>query len=164
MRREVVYFEQPGPENTEAALELARQRAEALGITKVVVATTTGDTALRAAQAVPGRQLIAVVRPPREGRAERLAPEAAARLRELGCSLLTPAEEHPEVRALRAFGVGAKVACEVAVRAAQAGLIAPEEVAIAIAGSQRGADTVLVLHPATEPRRVRVREVVCKPL
>lgn len=164
MQRQVAYFDRPGSDNTRAALDLALQRADALGIRKVLVATSTGATALRAAEALQGKQIIVVARPPREGKeGERLDPKAATRLRELGCSVLTPEQEHPDVRNVRAFGVGCKVACEVAVRAAEAGLISPDEETVAIAGSHRGADTVLVLQGATEVRQVRVRELVCKP-
>lgn len=162
--RQVVYFEQTGPQNTEATLSLARERAETLGISKVLVATSTGETALKAAQVFAGKQVIVVVRPYRQDHQdERLDPAAASRLRALGCTLLTPEQEHPDVRALRAFGTGAKVACEIAVRAAEAGLVSPEEEVVAIAGSHSGADTVLVLQPATEVRRICVRELVCKP-
>ncbi len=164
MVHQVVYYEQGGPDNTDDTLKLARGRADALGIRKIVVATSTGDTALKAARALAGKQVIAVARPAREGReAERLDPKAARQLKEMGCVLLTPEQEHPEVRNLRAFGTGSKVACEVAVRAAEAGAIGPDEEVIAIAGSNRGADTALVLQGATEVRRVRVREIVCKP-
>lgn len=161
---QVVYFDQPGPQNTEAALKLALERAAALGIRKVLVATSTGDTAVKAARAFGGKEIIAVARPAREGHEdERLDPALARQLKELGATLLTPAQEHPDVRPLRAFGTGSKVACEVAVRAAEAGLLIPDEEVITVAGSHRGADTVLLLQGATEVRRIRVREIVCKP-
>jgi len=49
----VVYFAEPGPQNTEAVLAAARRRAEDLGLRRVVVATDTGRTA-RAARAAFG--------------------------------------------------------------------------------------------------------------
>ncbi len=46
----VVYFESMGVENTDKTLTLAKARAEKLGIKKIVVATTKGDTAVKAAK------------------------------------------------------------------------------------------------------------------
>ena len=43
-----MYFEKPGKENTERALELAAARARQLGVTEAVLATSKGDTAYRA--------------------------------------------------------------------------------------------------------------------
>ncbi len=37
------YFDSPGAENTEETLKLAKERMEELGITSVVVASTTGN-------------------------------------------------------------------------------------------------------------------------
>jgi hypothetical protein len=39
-----VYFENPGPQNTEETLQLAKERAEELGIKNIVIASTTGGT------------------------------------------------------------------------------------------------------------------------
>ena len=45
-----VYFEKPGPENTEETLKLAKTRAEELGIKNIVVASTTGETGIKASE------------------------------------------------------------------------------------------------------------------
>jgi len=42
----VSYFERPGRHNTEATLDIARRRADELGIRTVVVASDTGQTGL----------------------------------------------------------------------------------------------------------------------
>ena len=44
-----MYFEEPGKINTEETLKLAFERGMALGINEVVVASTSGETALKAA-------------------------------------------------------------------------------------------------------------------
>jgi len=54
MNLNVCYFEKPGPVNTDETLQCARRRAEELGIGHVLVATTRGDTALRAADLFQG--------------------------------------------------------------------------------------------------------------
>ena len=54
IKREVLLFEKPGKENTQATLEAACRRAKELGIRHLVVATSTGETALRAAQVFAG--------------------------------------------------------------------------------------------------------------
>jgi hypothetical protein len=36
--KEIIYFDEPGPSNTDDILKLARKRVEALGIQKVVIA------------------------------------------------------------------------------------------------------------------------------
>jgi len=55
-----VYFSKTGPVNTARTLELACARAGALGIRKVLVATTTGATAARATRVLQGLEVIAV--------------------------------------------------------------------------------------------------------
>ncbi|MBS7643869.1 hypothetical protein KEJ26_04780 [Candidatus Bathyarchaeota archaeon] len=50
--------------------------------------------------------------------------------------------------ALRIFGEGTKVCIEIAIMAADAGLIPIDRKIIAIAGTNRGADTALVIKPA----------------
>jgi len=45
MQRTIVYFEHAGKHNTETTLRLAKERAEALGLTKVVLASSNGFTA-----------------------------------------------------------------------------------------------------------------------
>ncbi len=48
MDGKVVYFEKTGPENTEAVLRNAKQRAGELGIKTILVASTTGSVAVKA--------------------------------------------------------------------------------------------------------------------
>jgi hypothetical protein len=55
-----VYFDNPGPDNMEEVLRIARARAEELGINTIVVATTVGDTAARAVEVFQGMKVVAV--------------------------------------------------------------------------------------------------------
>ena len=66
---------------------------------------------------------------------------------------------------LRILGEGVKVACEIALMAADAGLVRTAEPAIAIAGTGRGADTAVVLRPTNAQTffDMRIMEILCKP-
>src|SRR3989304_3713673 len=67
---------------------------------------------------------------------------------------------------LRIICAGFKVVVECGVMAADAGLIRTDEDVIAIAGSGRGADTAVTMRAANarSPFRVRIKEILCKPL
>lgn len=72
--------------------------------------------------------------------------------------------------ALRVFGQGTKVACEVAAMAADNGQVRTDEEIISIAGTnlgagQGGADTAIVLQPASVHLffHTQVKEILCKP-
>ena len=58
--RKTVYFEKPGPQNTEETLKLAKQLAQALGIKNIVVASTTGETGAKASKILKGYNVIVV--------------------------------------------------------------------------------------------------------
>ena len=66
---------------------------------------------------------------------------------------------------LRVFGQGAKVACEVTIMAADAGLVRTDEDVIAMGGTSQGADTALVVRPVNSMNffELRVKEILCKP-
>ena len=67
---------------------------------------------------------------------------------------------------LRIFGEGAKVCCEIAIMAADAGLVRTDEDVICVGGSHREADTAMVLRPVNTHRffDMKVKEILCKPL
>ncbi|NTV77059.1 MAG: hypothetical protein HGA68_03545, partial [Methanothrix sp.] len=48
MEGKIVYFEEGGAQNTQATLDLVRERLGCKDIKKIVLASTTGDTARRA--------------------------------------------------------------------------------------------------------------------
>ena len=66
---------------------------------------------------------------------------------------------------LRVFGQGMKVACEIPMMAADSGLVHTDEDIISIAGTDGGADTVIVLTPVNSQYffDLRVKEILCKP-
>jgi uncharacterized protein len=50
MERRIVYFEDRKPENTETTFQLVRERLNNFGIKKLVIASASGATALKAAE------------------------------------------------------------------------------------------------------------------
>jgi hypothetical protein len=66
---------------------------------------------------------------------------------------------------LRIFGQGMKVAFEIAMMAADAGLVRTDTPVICITGTNAGADTALVLMPAHAQKffDIGVLEIICMP-
>jgi hypothetical protein len=66
---------------------------------------------------------------------------------------------------LRLFGEGTKVCVEIAIMAADAGLIPVDREVIAIGGTGRGTDAALVMKPATASRffNLEITEIIAKP-
>lgn len=60
MEGKISYFDKIGPDNTEATLKIARQRADELGIKTILIASTRGETAVRAADVFKGCKVVAV--------------------------------------------------------------------------------------------------------
>ena len=60
METKTIYFENEGEANTDAALAAARQRAKELGIKTIVVASTRGNTAVKAVDVFQGLKVVIV--------------------------------------------------------------------------------------------------------
>ncbi len=185
MEIKTVYFEKPGKENTETALAIARKRAEELGIKTIVVASTVGDTAVRAMDVFKGFKIIVVthVTGMRQPDDQEFDDKNKKIVEAKGGIVLTTTHALGglskamrnkyntfvlgEVIAgvLRIFGQGIKVVCEMAAMAADSGLVRTDEDIIAVAGSGRGADTAVVMTPAHTHDffDLKIREILCKP-
>jgi len=180
------YFSQTGPKNTERLMEAVERRASELSITDILVATCSGETAFKALELLdPRRRIIAVTHVTGfvEPDHQEMPDETRARLEGLGVKVLTcqhafggvgrgvrnklKTYQVDEIMAytLRTFGQGTKVAIELALMAADAGLIRTDKDVISIGGTESGADTALVLKPANSSRifDMKVREIICKP-
>jgi len=183
--RKTVYFQAPGPRNTESVLRLAKEYAQTQGIKDIVVASTTGETGARASGVFRGFNVVVVTH--HSGFVEPGTPELREENRRKilknGAKVLTATHALSSVEravrkkfttilpleliahALRLFGEGTKVCVEITVMAADAGLIPVDKDIVAIAGTDRGADTALVIKPAnaSEFFNLEVREVIAKP-
>ena len=182
---QTVYFSEPGSVNTDKTLEIAKKRAEQLGIETIVVASTSGETGVKAAAVFSNCRVVVVTHatgfPTPD--AQELTQQNRAEILEKGGMILTATHafgglgravrrrfntlQVDEIMAhtLRVFGQGAKVACEIVLMAADAGLLRTDEEAISIGGTGSGADTALVIKPAHTHAffELKVREVLCKP-
>ncbi|MGB9867915.1 MAG: pyruvate kinase alpha/beta domain-containing protein [Bacillota bacterium] len=178
-----VYFDKPGPENTEATAKLALARAKELGIGHLVVASNTGATAMHFLNA--DVKLVVVTHHvgfSSPGTDE--MPEAARQqLRAAGASVLTTTHLFANVEraatnkfggiyvggiiseTLRLLGQGTKVCVEIATMALDAGLVPYGQEVIAVGGTGRGADTAIVIKPAHARNffDTQIMEVICKP-
>jgi len=187
MELKTLVFEKPGPHNTDATLQVARERALALGVKQVVVASSQGDTARQAHAlfAPDGVQVFAVsICHGYESEGWTMSAETKAELAELGVVVHTGihalgdgigsafsdkyggrAPEEIVRDTLYRFSQGMKVAVECVLMAADAGLLDMSREVIAIAGTNSGADTAIVCQPAY-PRtfhELGIREVLAKP-
>ena len=180
-----VYFSEPGPENTIRTLQVAQKRADELEIDAVLVASTRGWTGVQAAQLFEDRELVIVSHSTgfTEPNRQQLTEENRAAIESAGGIILTCQHAFGGVNravrkelgtyltdeiiayTLRMFGEGMKVCAEIALMAADAGLVTVGEPCIAVAGTGRGADTAVVLMPANAQRffDLRMMEILAKP-
>ncbi len=185
MEGKTVYFENPGKDNTEAVFNIVRARAQEQGIKTIVVASTTGDTAVRAMGAFKGLKIVAVAHNTgmRGPNVQEFTEENQKAVTSQGGTVFIGTHLFSGLSAamrkkfntyiigdiiantLRVFGQGMKVVCEVSVMAADAGLARTDEDIIVIAGTGRGADTAVVLRPANSSDffDLKVKEMLCKP-
>jgi hypothetical protein len=180
MERTISYFEGSGPQNTEAVFELVEQRLQGSGIERLVIASTTGETARKAADFFKDKGVQLVVIPHQFGfkRQNRFPSELVKELHEAGHKVHFGtmlfhtdglyASNAPSLIAnvLRCFSQGVKVCFEILMMATDGGLLAEGEKVIAIAGTGRGSDTALLMTAASsqQMRKIRIHEIICKPL
>jgi hypothetical protein len=181
MEEKIVYFEEPGVDNTETTLRLAAERAKARGIKKIILASTRGDTARQAAKLWARTGIKMIVVPHQYGFMEnpqRFPAELVTELNKKGHAvhfgtMLFHTDrlfgtETPRVMAnlLRTFCQGMKVCVEITLMAVDGGHVAAGEEVVVVAGTGRGADTAVVAVGASSTHlyELHIREIICKPL
>jgi len=188
IEKKIAYFEEPGENNTELTLRLAKERADELNIKHIVIASTRGKTALKAIEIFDPQIYNLIIVTHAVGFREPGESEFSDSIREeiikKGAKILTCTHALSSVErairrkfnsigpmeliamALRLFGEGAKVAVEITIMAADAGLIPMNRDIIAIAGTGKGADSAFVIKPAHSNNffDLFVKEIICKPL
>ena len=167
----ITYFQETGQQNTGEVVRLAVERLAAGDIAAVVVATTTGVSALAVAKAVPkGTRVYAVNHLP----STRVEAAIRDQARAAGAVFIP---DEPAVKGLkhieghspdtlRRFGQGMKVAVEVVMQATEAGLVKAGERVIGLGGTSRGVDVAAVI-VAAGPQgfgEIWVSEILAKPL
>lgn len=180
MEEKIVYFETRGAENTEETLNLVVERAKAREISKVVLASTKGDTARAALAKFDGKDIKLVVIPWQFGFGE-TQPFPQDLVREIegeghhihfGTMLFHTEDFYgirspwPMATVLRTFCQGMKVCVEIVLMAGDGGLVEPGEKVIVVAGTGLGADTAIVVTGTTSTKvnKLRIHEIICKPL
>lgn len=185
MNSKITYFEEKGPKNTEMTLKLAKERADSLGIEDVVIASSTGNTGVKASQLFGTYNLVVVagavgfIEPNKSSMIEENKSKIQARggkvlfgghaFGMLGRAVNKKfgAIQIDEVIAnvLRLLSPGVKVGCEIACMAVDAGLIMAGKEVMTIAGSGRGADSATILRATNTHTffETRILEIICKP-
>ncbi|MEM0057529.1 MAG: pyruvate kinase alpha/beta domain-containing protein [Candidatus Bathyarchaeia archaeon] len=183
--RKVTYFQTAGDQNTDTLLKIVKDYIEKEGIRDVVVASTTGETGVKAAKTFKGHNVIVVThcfgfQKPGENE---LREEFKEEILRNGAKIFTGTHALSSVErairknfgtlqplelianTLRLMGEGTKVCVEITLMAADAGLIPVDRDVVAIAGTGRGADTALRIKPANTFRffDLKIREVIAKP-
>lgn len=167
MKDEITYFEIPGKKNTEETLQIVRESALKYGVKKILLASTTGYTALLAADILKndGVEIITVGIDTYgwSQEEERRKELENANLIVLPC---TDYLKEDVANILRCFSQGVKVALEIAFMASNAGMILPDtSTIIAVAGSGFGADTALLLKSVVKNNKIeyKVNKILCMP-
>jgi len=185
IERKTVYFGEAGEQNTKALLKIVKEYAEKENIKDIVVASTTGKTGVETSKIFKGYNVIVVTHyfGFRELGKTELQEEYKKDILANGAKIYTGTHALSSVErairknfdtiqplevianTLRLMGEGTKVCIEIALMAADAGLISATNDIIAIAGTGRGADTALLIHPANTSRffELKIREVIAKP-
>lgn len=185
MELKTVYFGDPDKDYSEEVFRIVRERAEELGIKTILVASTKGNTAVKAVKALKGLRVILVSHAFGfdEANVQLFTEENRKAVEKLGGILLTTTHAFGGVshamrnkfsthvigdimaNTLRIFGHGMKVAIEIAMMAADSGLVRTDQDVISVAGRKNGANTAIVLKPVNSPNffDMKVREILCKP-
>ena len=186
IKKDIIYFEKGGEENTQTALAVALKYLDE-GKRHFVVATTRGVTGVKFAEALSGRGagLVCVTHSAgfREPGKMELENANRAKIESLGGkiyagTILTHSietalmQKHQGIypayliaQTLRLFSHGVKVGLEIVMEACDGGLLPEGEEVVAVAGSGSGADTVCLVRSAASKRflDLHVLEIACKP-
>ena len=185
MEKTINYFENKGAENTDNVVELVKQRKEELGIKNIVVASVSGKTALKLREAMGDVDIVSITHHAgfkEKGKLE-ITPESIQKLQDKDITFyvgshalsgvgrgisnkfggITPVEIIAAT--LRMFGQGVKVCVEIAIMAADAGLIPVDEEIIAVGGTASGADAAVVLKAANMSNffDLQIKEIIAMP-
>lgn len=190
MEKSIIYFDNVGKENTDELITATVKRTKELGIKHVVIASTSGETTIKLAQALKGKdvKIVSVTHQYglREGGEWEMDDSNLKTLEDMGVVVTTQSHMFSGVEraiskriggasridaisdTLRAvFGKGFKVALEVAMMAADSGHIpvSSETEIIAIGGTRQGADVAVVVRPAHSHDffSMQVREIIAMP-
>jgi uncharacterized protein len=177
MKQEITYFEKGGEENTDAVMQIAHARYLQGGIDAVVVASSLGKTALKAAEyfeeaGIPllfvGEVLDGKQSPPAEI-CNTLMEAGHQVIWGLPMSQMSKFTHDDSAKlvadAYKRISEGFKVVCEIVLIATSAGYLKKGSKVLSIAGTHIGADTAIVTTASgyDDFLQFRVHEILCKP-
>lgn len=184
-KKSILYYSSTGEVNTDQTLSEAKLRADELGITDIVVASTRGNTAVKALEVFKGYNLVVVphVTGLRKPGVQEMSDDVQEKVRAAGGKVVIATHVFSGVdraiqarfdtvypagiiaQTLRMFGQGMKVVVEIVAMATDAGVIPADKDVVAIAGTGRGADTAVVITPANAHRffDMVIKEIIVKP-
>ncbi len=187
MKISTVYFEEASSEHTDRVIQCVSDFLKNNPqVRKIVVATTGGETGLKVAKAFSDREVIVVTHQIgfMAPDYDELSPEKREEIISAGGKVLTATHAFagvgrsmrkmfdtwtvPEIFSIayRTFGQGTKVCAEIALMAADSGLVSVNEEVVCIGGTGRGADTAWLVRPAHTSSfpELRMKGCICKPL
>lgn len=190
METRINYFDSPGKQNSEKVVDLAVKRAKDRKIDRIVVASGTGRTGVLVAEKARKRGIQTVVVTGAYGFSGKgewdMKKSNEEKLRRMGVPIVSATHALSGVErsitkklggasrveavaeALRSlFGQGLKVCVEISIMAADAGKAPCDSDAeiIAIAGTDEGADTAVIIRPSNANAffDLQVREIIAMP-
>lgn len=187
MEKKVMVFKETGKVNTEACLQAVKNAVRDGNYKHLVIASTQGDTGLLFSEALKDAGINIVVVTHSAGfkaaNTHEMSSSTREKIEKTGAKVYTGtmlthnietslaskfSGVYPTLlvaQTLRRFGEGPKVCCEIVMMAADAGLIPEGEEVLAVAGTARGADSVLVIRSAASKRflELTVLEILAKP-
>jgi uncharacterized protein len=182
-----ILFEESGKRNTDVCIDTVRRYIEEHGMTHVVVASTTGRTALSFYRSLKETtaKLVIVTHSVgfKEPGKDEFDQDTRNFLIQEGVPLYTGTilthslekslmDDYHGIypgyiiaNTLRRFGEGTKVAVEIVMEATDAGLVPEDAEVLAIAGTGHGADTVLLIKAKPSKRflKLQVLEILARP-
>jgi len=179
-----IYYPQGGAEQTETTLKASQEAAKELDINTILVASTSGETGVKAAELYKDTGINLIVVGHQMGfpkpKVQQFKPENWERIEALGGVVNLGADVVTNsIRQRQRLGhspmsiitqtliaMKLKVNVEIVVKACDAGLILPGDRVISIAGSHKGADTSVIFTANDSPNILDIRPeiFICYPL
>jgi len=179
-------FAQSGEINTEETLKIALDELKRNGGDTLLISSTRGNSAVKALELIPEDVKLIVVTHSqgfKQPNTNEFSPELRQELISKGHVVLTSTHAlsglersfrrefggvYPSeivANTLRLFSQGVKVCVEIAVMAADAGLVRCDEWVVSCGGTGKGLDTAMVIKPANSSNffELQVGTILCMP-
>lgn len=170
----------------EQVIQITQTFCKDRDVTDVIIASTKGSTGLSAVKAFQGTNVNVIVVAHsvgfRNSNTNEFQPEILKEIEALGGTVLFSTMPFHSINdavrskmgsslstliadTLRMMGQGTKVCVEIVAMACDAGLVQSDQPVLAVAGTGRGADTVLLIRSANSRRffDLKILEVIAKP-